>query len=126
MTEKKPTDKELGFPKGFPFDEDDVPKTIGGRIYQWVKNKHYERRKPWNKSDVFIWKGACLHLGSWIGILVMITVFGYIFLKTYELFGIEKFLSVVAIVFLIRISILVRTLNEVKSELKELNKKFKM
>lgn len=120
--EQESADQELNYPLGFPFDED-VPHTLGGKIYQWVKNRYYENRRPWNKSDVFVWKGACLHMGSWVGILIFASIFGWLFLKTYSLYGIGKLVSLVSVIVLIRLNFLIKLLNEINTNLKEINKK---
>jgi len=123
MDDKKTTDKDLGYPEGFPYDDNDIPVSLGGKLYQWVKNRYYMNQRPWTKSDVFVWKGACLHLGTYIGLMIFIFIFGWLFIKTYDKFGIGKLISFVAVVILVRISMIIRTLNDIKSELKEMNKK---
>lgn len=120
---KKKIQSELDYPEGFPFDEDDIPQSIGGKIYQWVKCRYYENDRPWKKSDVFVWKGACLHMGTWIGIVIFVTIFGWLFLKTYDLFGIGKLISMIAVIVLIRLNMLIKLLNELNTNLKQLNKK---
>lgn len=119
---KSLSDKDLEYPQGFPYDED-TPLGMGGKIYQWVKGRYYLNRRPWKKSDVFIWKGACIHMGSWIGIIVFITVFGWIFMKTYDKYGIGKFLTLVSVIILIRMNFMIKYLGDIRSQLIELNKK---
>jgi hypothetical protein len=119
--EKKKEEKELpplmSWPPNFPYDEPAIPG-MGGKIYQWIKNRYYKNRREWKKSDVIVWKGSCTVMLVWIGYLIFAGVFGWLFIKLYDTYGIGKMLAFFFILILWRVNIMIK-------QLAQLDKKFK-
>lgn len=104
------------WPENFPHDEPDVPG-LGGKAYQWVKNRYHKNRRPWKKSDVIVWKGTFTVVTVWIGYLIFAAIFGWFFIKLYDTYGISRMLSFMAVLVLWRINMMVKLLNALNRKL---------
>jgi hypothetical protein len=113
----------LGWPKDFPFDEKPVPGLFG-KLYQWLKNRYFKNRRPWNRSDVILWKFWCVVAPIWFGYILWATIFYWLFGKIYENYGIGRLIAAVAVIGMWRVAIATRALGEANKKLDELNKRF--
>ena len=115
--EYKKLSEYLKWPDKFPVDEAAV-SGLGGKIYQWLKNEHFKRKKKWTKSDVFFYKGGCFVVPIWIGYILFAAIFGWMFLKTFENYGLGKLIVLVSIFLLWRVNVMISVLMDISKRLK--------
>jgi hypothetical protein len=105
------------WPDKFPYDEP-TDESLGGKVYLWVKKRYHKNNKPWKQSDVIVWKAWCYVIPIWIGYLVFAGVFGWLFIKIYDTYGIGKMLSFIAILALWRMNVAIKLMGEIKRKLR--------
>lgn len=113
----------LGWPENFPFDEKPV-QGVWGKVYQWIKNRYFKNRRPWAKSDVIVWKGACTVMPVQIGYILFAALFYWLFGTLYVHYGISRLIAAIAVIGLWRVSVVTNQLKSIDGHLEDLLKKF--
>jgi hypothetical protein len=108
--------KTVEQPANFPYDEPE-DNSLGGKVYMWVKKRYHKNGRPWKKSDVIVWKAWCYVIPIWIGYLLFGALFGWLFIKTYDKWGIGKLASLVGVLILWRLNVAIKTLGEINKKL---------
>ena len=94
-----------------------TPSTLKERWYQKILLKYESKGKSWNISDTIIWKGTFYVVPTWIGYLAFMTLFGWLFIQTYDRYGMPKMIIFIAILFFWRINMMVSLLRELNKKL---------
>jgi len=91
------------------------PANFKDKLYQKILLKYDSKKKEWKASDTLVWKGWIYIIPQWIGYLLFMALFGFMFITAYK-YGIHNMIAIIAAIFLWRI-------NMILTQLRELNKK---